>query len=117
MSAFREALRELPDAVFGDVLESKEAYLVVFDLPGATRETIELTAERGCIHLEATCETEIPPDFEPVTEGRSSTIVFDLPVPIDGAGSDTEASIDRGVLELTVPKQERTTGTTIPITE
>jgi len=45
MSALRDALRELPDAVFADLLESDEAYRLVLDVPGVTADTAEIVAE------------------------------------------------------------------------
>ena len=45
MSALRDALRDLPDAVFADLLESDDAYLLVIDLPGATAETVDVRVE------------------------------------------------------------------------
>jgi len=52
MSALRDALRDLPDAVFADLLESDEGYVLVVDLPGATAETTEVLAEDGRIVIE-----------------------------------------------------------------
>ena len=36
MTGLRDALQELPEAIFADFLESEDGYLVVLDLPGAT---------------------------------------------------------------------------------
>ncbi|MEM4781755.1 MAG: Hsp20/alpha crystallin family protein, partial [Halalkalicoccus sp.] len=63
MSALREALRELPETVFADLLESEAAYLVVIDLPGATGETTEITTEDRRIRIEARREKTVPGDF------------------------------------------------------
>lgn len=117
MSALREALRELPDAVFGDVLESDDAYLVVLDLPGATAETVELSVARGLLQVEASRDPNVPAEFERVVEGRERELSFEFPVPIDATGADAEASMDDGVLELALPKRSRSARTTIPVTE
>lgn len=117
MSAFREALQELPDAVFVDVLEGEDGYLVVLDLPGAMSESVELKAEHGLVHVEASCNTPIPPEFEIVVEDRSHEIDVELPVPIDGSAENTTAELSNGVLELTIPREDRTTETTIPVSE
>jgi len=52
MSALREALGSLPDAVFADVLESEEGYLLVLDLPGVTADTLDVTVEAGRLIIE-----------------------------------------------------------------
>ena len=71
MSALREALRDLPDAVFADMLESNDAYL----------------------------------------------LVIDLPIPPDATAQDADAEMERGVLELRLPKESSAPATTIPVDE
>ncbi len=117
MSALREALRELPDAVFADVLESDDAYLIILDLPGVTAGATELSVEQGLLSMEATRDTDVPSEFEPVVDDRETEITFEFPLPMDASGADAEASMERGVLELSVPKQTAATKTTIPVTE
>ena len=63
MSALRDALRELPDAVFADLLESDDAYLLVLDLPGVTGDTVELRIEKGRLVIEARREKDLPAEF------------------------------------------------------
>jgi len=117
MSALRDALCELPDAVFADVLESEDAYLVVLDLPGATAETVELRVEGGVVQVDAETGTAVPPAFELVTEGRDGEVSVELPVPMDATGTGAEASVDRGVLELTLPRRSDESVATIPVDE
>lgn len=116
MSTLREALRELPAAVFADVLESEEAYLVVVDLPGVTAETVELRVERGILHVEAGREKSPSPEFELVSEGREDDLGFELPLPVDASGRDASASVDRGVLEVRLPRRS-SSATVIPVDE
>lgn len=117
MSALREALRELPDAVFADVLESDEAYLLVLDLPGVTADDVEITIEHGFLQVDAVRNEDLPAEFEPVAQNRADDLSFEVPVPMDVTGDGAEASVEGGVLELTLPKQTATTSTTIPVTE
>jgi HSP20 family protein len=117
MSALREALRELPDAVFADVLESDDAYLLVLDLPGVSAGDVELSVERGLLSVEASRKKDVPAGFDSVVDGRQDTLSFELPLPMDATGEDAEASMEGGVLELTLPKHHATTQTTIPVTE
>lgn len=115
MSALREALRELPEAVFADLLERDEEYLVVLDLPGATRESTEVTAEDRRVRIEARREKDAPQGFEYLQEDRSLFLDVDLPLPPDAIGEQAHAMIERGVLELYVPRREPVETTTIPI--
>jgi len=117
MSALREALRELPDTVFADVLESDDAYLLVLDLPGVSAGEVELSVERGLFSVEASREQDVPSEYDTVAEGRQIDLSFEFPLPMDATGEDAEASVEGGVLELTLPKHHAATKTTIPVTE
>jgi len=117
MSALRDALRDLPDAVFADLLESDEGYVLVVDLPGATAETTEVLAEDGRIVIEGRREKGVPEGFRYVREDRPLFLDAELPLPGDADGSGAEAEIDRGVLEVTIPKRTGDVSRTIPVDE
>jgi len=117
MSALRDALRDLPDAVFADLLESEDAYLLVVDLPGTTAETVDVSVEHGRLRIEARREKALPPEFRYLEESRSLFLDAELPLPPDADGSDAEASISRGVLELRLPKSTRGAATTVEVTD
>ena len=117
MSALREALGNLPDAVFADVLESEEGYLLVLDLPGVTADSLEVTVEAGRLVIEGQRSKSVPREFRFVREDRSVFLDVELPLPPDATGQGAEGTIDRGVLELTIPKATAAPTTTIPIDE
>lgn len=117
MSALRDAMRDLPDAVYADLLEGEDAYLLVIDLPGTTAETVDAHVERGKLVVEARREKDVPPEFRYVDEERSLFLDVELPLPPDATGADAEGSVERGVLELRLPKQSATSETAIPIDE
>ncbi|WP_096390123.1 Hsp20/alpha crystallin family protein [Halopenitus persicus] len=117
MSALRDALRDLPEAVFADLLESEDAYVLVVDLPGATSETTEVVADAGRIDIEARREKATPEGYRYVREDRPLFLDVDLPLPPDGVGAEAAATMDRGVLELTVPKRRSADGQPIAIDE
>jgi HSP20 family molecular chaperone IbpA len=117
MSALRDAFRDLPDAVFADMLESEDAYLVVVDLPGATAETVDARVDGGRLRIEAQREKDLPADFRYVSEERSLFLDATLLLPPDATGRGAEGTVDRGVLELRLPKRETTADETIPIGE
>ncbi|SDF13138.1 Hsp20/alpha crystallin family protein [Halorubrum xinjiangense] len=115
MSALRDALRDLPDAVFADLLESDEGYVLVVDLPGAAAETTEVLVEDGRIDIEGRREKSVPEGFEYVREDRPLFLDAELPLPSDADGTGADAEIDRGVLEISLPKRESDVSRTIPV--
>lgn len=117
MSALRAALRDLPDPVFADVLESEDAYLVVLDLPSVEAEDLDVSTGTGTITVAATRTVDVPDGFTPVDQHRSAEFKFHLPLPPDAASEGAEGQVDRGVLELTLPKTGRGPRTTVPIDE
>ncbi len=115
MSALRDALRELPDAVFADLLESDDAYVLIVDLPGATAETTEIRAEDGRLAIEARREKATPDGFRYVREDRPLFLDAELPLPPDADGGDADAEMERGVLEVTLTKRSEGDSRPIPI--
>lgn len=117
MSALREALRDLPDAVFADVLESDEAYLLVLDLPGVNAATLDVRVDDGRLIIEGQRAKDVPSEFRYVEEERSVFLDVELPFPPDATGQGAEGTVDHGVLELRLPKSGSAPSTTIPIDE
>jgi HSP20 family molecular chaperone IbpA len=115
MSALRDALRELPEAVFADLLESDDGYLLVIDLPGVTADTAELSVTKGRLVIEARREKRLPPEFRYLREDRSLFLDAELPLPPDATGAGASATMSRGVLEVELPKRESAPERTIPI--
>ena len=115
MSALREALDSLPGAVFADLLESDDAYLVVMDLPGATSETTEIAVDDGRLRIEAQREKAVPAGFRYTREARSLFVDAELPLPPDADGEAASAAMDAGVLELTIPKRAEAAGVRIEV--
>lgn len=115
MSALREAMRDLPDAVFADVLESDDAYLLVIDVPGVSEETVDASVDGSRLRIEARREKDVPFEFDYVEEERSLFLDLELPLPPGVSGADAEGSIERGVLELRLPKAGAAPETQIPI--
>jgi HSP20 family protein len=111
----REALGELPEAVFADLLESDDAYLLVVDLPGATADTVDVTLDDNRLRIEARREKSLPTAFRYVTEERSLFLDAELPLPPDVSGADADGDIEKGVLTLQLPKSTEESGQRIPI--
>jgi len=115
MSALRDALRELPDTVFADLLESDEAYRLVLDVPGVTADTAEIVADGSRLAIEARREKSVPEEFRYIREDRPLFLDAELPIPREADGDAATAVIDRGVLEIKLPKTTDGSGQPIPI--
>lgn len=111
----REALGELPETVFADLLEDDDEYVLVVDLPGVTAETVDVTIDGGRLRIEARKEKSVPREFNYLTEERALFLDADLPLPPDATGADASGSIERGVLTLTLPKSGDDSGQQVPI--
>jgi HSP20 family molecular chaperone IbpA len=115
MNGLQDALRELPESVFADLLESDDAYLLVLDLPGVTADTADLRVERGRLVVEARRNKDVPSEFRYVDEDRSLFVDAELPLPPDATGAGASAEADNGVFEVRIPKRETAPTDTIPI--
>lgn len=97
--------RRAPQAPRVDVRETREAFEVVADLPGVDRDRIEVTVEKDVLTIVGRPHLEDPPASrrvygrDPASEYRR---VFTLGEAIDRDG--IRASLERGVLRLTLPK-------------
>lgn len=116
MSVLRDALRDLPESVFFDLLESDEAYLLVVDVPGVSATELDPAVGDGYISIDTHREKPRPDGFEYIEENRQDSVEIDVPLPKGATGDGAEASVSRGVLELRLPKQE-TGETTIDVVE
>ncbi|MWV40513.1 MULTISPECIES: Hsp20/alpha crystallin family protein [Natrialba] len=116
MSALRDALRDLSEDVFFDLLESEDAYLVVLDVPGITADSLEVSVENRRLTVDAHREKDLPGEFRYLEENRSLFVDVDLPLPRDARGGETDVAVERGVLEVTIPKCE-SPETTIDVVE
>lgn len=89
-----------------DIFESKEAFTVLADMPGARRESLDVDVKEGILSLTATVEPP-PEGHRPVYReyGIGGYLRrFTLSDKIDP--SRIEAVLKDGVLTLTLPKAE-----------
>lgn len=117
MSAFRAALEDLPDATFVDLLEGDEEFLLVVDLPGVTADTLDLSTSDGRLEIHARREKDAPTGFTFLREDRPLFLDTSVPLPPNVTGSGANASIERGVLEIHLPKREAAPERSIPVEE
>ena len=91
-----------------EVTESKNQYLVKFDLPGVTKDQIKIDLHEGYLTVsgerkEEKKEEDKKRHFSEVYYGSFSRS-FSFPTAVDAERS--EARFDQGVLTITIPKTE-----------
>lgn len=116
-AAFESAWRASGATVPVDVVDAEDRFVVRADLPGQTREGIDVELVEGTLRIRA--ERETPLDDETahyLRQGRSHgerSAVVQLPTPVDEDA--VAASYDAGVLEVTLPKADSGSGTAIDV--
>jgi HSP20 family molecular chaperone IbpA len=92
-----------------DLLESPDAYLVVFDAPGVRAEDVQVRYEDGAVHVRLDRYREREPAFEMRFPGRGLTLAGRRSLPAD-AVVDPEAATaslrSNGTLEVRVPRAD-----------
>jgi HSP20 family protein len=90
-----------------DIQETEDAYKIVAEIPGIPKERLEISVKGANVEIRAENET--------TSESKGQAYVhrersyhgffrsFELPEPV--IGSDAQAKLENGVLELTLPKQ------------
>jgi HSP20 family molecular chaperone IbpA len=90
-----------------DLLESDDAYLVVFDAPGARADDVQVRFEDGTVHVRIDRFREFYDGFEMQFPGRGLTLEGHVDLPDGAAVRAAEASAeltDEGTLHVHVPK-------------
>lgn len=100
--------------VFADVLESDEEVLVLVDLPGCEKHSLDLTYEEGTgisddggvLRIEARREKPLEEGFKYVAEARSDFVQGRVPIHVEVDYSESEATYENGLLRVRLPKEE-----------
>ena len=90
-----------------DLLESDDAYLVVFDAPGADMDVIQVRFERGTVKVRIDRFREFHEDYEMLFPGRGLTIEGTASLPDDAVVDPRAANATlakNGTLRVEVPK-------------
>jgi len=91
-----------------DIRETEESYMVHAELPGLSKDDIEITLEENILKLSGERRFEKDVNKEEYHRIERSygafTRAFSLPSRVDS--SNVEASFDNGILTVTVPKVE-----------
>ncbi len=90
-----------------DLLESPDAYLVVFDAPGVSAEDVQVRYEDGAIHVRLDRYREREADFDMRFPGRGLTLSGRRSLPADAVVEPEAATASlrsNGTLEVRVPR-------------
>jgi HSP20 family molecular chaperone IbpA len=93
-----------------DLLESEEAYLVVFDAPGVTRSDLQVRFLDGEVQIRVDRFRDFYEGFEMRFPGRGLSLDGSAKLPGDAAvdADDATATLtDHGTLHVEIPKEER----------
>jgi HSP20 family molecular chaperone IbpA len=95
-----------------DLLESDDAYLVVFDSPGVQRSDVQVRFLDGEVQIRLDRFREFYEGFEMRFPGRGLSLDGHVRLPDDAAVDAEEASAtlaDNGTLRIRIPKDSRST--------
>lgn len=90
-----------------DVLESDDAYLVVFDAPGVEMDDVQVRFEAGSVRVRLDRFRDVHEGYEMVFPGRGLTLEGNAALPEDAAVDPTAAEAtltETGALHVEVPK-------------
>jgi len=111
---------EAPTGLTVDVADTGEAFVVVADLPGYDREDVHVTlVDETTLSVAADRETETVEEADRYVtrerQRRSVSRQVGLPAPVEE--EETSASLDDGVLTITLPRRGDAggDGTEIPV--
>ena len=90
----------------GDVLESDDAYLVVFDAPGTTRSDVQVRFVDGAVEVRIDRFRDFFEGFEMRFPGRGLSLSGRVSLPDDDVDADaaTATLTGNGTLRVRVPK-------------
>ena len=93
-----------------DVKETEDAYTVEADLPGLSKEEIDLQIEDNVVTLrgERNAESKEEKDGYHVYERRSGKFERSFKIPNGFDAAEVKAAYENGVLRVTLPKREET---------
>ena len=91
-----------------DLFEGPSEYMLVADVPGATEKSLNLRYEKGRLHMEA--RREVPAD-----SAWPARLLGSVALPDGVAVEEIRASLEGGVLKVTLPKASSYRGREIPI--
>jgi HSP20 family protein len=91
-------------APLADVRDTDEALIVAMDLPGVSKDDIELTVSENELHVKASREVKKDKDYHS-QERICARFERLVKLPVVVKGNEAKAKLKDGVLEITLPKE------------
>lgn len=89
-----------------DIYEDKDGITLLADMPGVSRERLELKVDGGTLHLEGRVEIELPARAEALhADVRARLYRRSFALSRELATDRIEASLKDGVLSVRIPKR------------
>lgn len=91
----------------GDIFEHEHGITLLLDMPGVSRDRLEINSDRNTLTVEGEVEISMPEDTEPLHADVRSTH-YRRTFSVSGEQLDTdaiEASLRHGVLRIDIPKR------------
>ena len=92
-----------------DILEGEKEYRILMDLPGVLTSDVEINVEGQTLTVKAQRAGDVPPGFTLRRHERPGPVSFSRSFTL-GSAVDAEtiaAGFENGVLQVTLPKSER----------
>lgn len=100
-----------------DLKEKADAYVVHADIPGVKPEDVEVTLENGVLTIrgQRSEEREDEKDQRHCIERFSGSFIRRFTLPDVADAENVQANMEKGVLEIRIPKSEKTLSRKIEI--
>ena len=100
-----------------DIHEKDDSYLITADVPGVNSKDIDITLEDGVLSIkgERNTETEVTEAGYRRRERTHGTFMRQFSLPDTVESDSISAAARDGVLEITIPKQEKPTAKKITV--
>lgn len=100
------AVRTPPMTVF----DEGESLVIEFEIPGVSKEDIELVGRQNGVVLKAAAEAPTEEGDVLAAEGAQRVYQREVPLDLDIVADDVSATFEDGILTVTLPKAEPTAG-------
>lgn len=88
-----------------NVLETKEAFLVKFEVPGLSESDVSVSVEEDALVIRGERKLEVPEGYQVrARERQAHAFTRKFPLPARVERDAVTASLERGVLTVTLPK-------------